>query len=165
MTKDLCFCDEIGFADDHRSEPERDKEEFLDSLSQTETPLQVIHEKPKDTLHERFLIEEEIKRKYKELDELLEQINDAKRLRRRRRKYQLRKYDKNGDGSDDWGPSYVNIQPIKRRKRSAQPIRNAVLMRSAMKNACKGILGSCCGKGCWAKWQWVNLGHVISDYE
>ena len=124
------------------------------------------HAVPFDINAERLTIEEEIRQKYAEIDNLLQQINEAKQTRRRRRKYQLRKYDaqKYTDG-DEWTPSYVNINPIKRQKRPAQPIIKALLTRTAMKAAWNGVLGSCCGRGCWATWKWINLRNVMADYE
>ena len=58
----------------------------------------------------------------------------------------------------------LQIQPIKRSKRLAEPIRCAILKRRALRNAWQGCRGSCCGKGCWAKWGWVNIKRVLSDY-
>ena len=58
----------------------------------------------------------------------------------------------------------MKIHPIKRTKRLAQPIRCAVLKRHTLKNALRGWKGSCCGKGCWSRWAWVNMKRVLSDY-
>ena len=112
--------------------------------------------------NDRTLIEAEIRRKCNEIIKLKDQIR-AGRLQRKN--YQLRKYDidlKGGSACDN--PYYINVYPIKRKKRSAQPIRNALLIRLAMLKMCKGMLGSCCGRGCWASWDWVDLKKVMSDY-
>ncbi|KAL4240833.1 hypothetical protein ACF0H5_001621 [Mactra antiquata] len=113
---------------------------------------------------ERRCIEEEIRQKYAEINVMLKQMHSKRR--KRRKKMQL----KNNDVAEEiqinqWDHPKSNICPIKRQKRSAQPIRNALLVRTAMRKAWKGILGSCCGKGCWATWKWVNLRGVMSDYE
>ena len=58
----------------------------------------------------------------------------------------------------------LNIEPIQRSKRLAEPIRHAILKRHALRSAWAGFNGSCCGKGCWSKWKWVNIKRVLSDY-
>lgn len=121
---------------------------------------------PTDRKDERALIEQEIQEKYAEMDALFEKINSKRHRSKRKRKYHLRKYDSKDSGEDNaWISTSVNIYPIKREKRCAQSIREALLVRTAMKKAWKGVLGSCCGKGCWATWKWISLRGVISDYE
>lgn len=138
-------------------------------LSQRKAPsssFQKVQINSESTLDERALIEQSIQEKYAEMDVLLKKIHSKRHRSRRRRKYCLRKYD--SAGSDECGPwisGSVNIYPIKREKRCAKPIREALLVRTAMRKAWKGLLGSCCGKGCWATWRWISLRGVISDYE
>ncbi|KAH3871261.1 uncharacterized protein LOC127868450 [Dreissena polymorpha] len=182
MTKEFSFTDVIAPLDPIPPSP-RDEIIYDESLSQQPEPVLEIHdigemsnscdhelsaEGCKSALrNERKSIEEEIHRKCVELDALMGQIQAVKRQRRRRnRKYELRKNDGRtyADG-DPFVPSFVNIYPIERRKRPAKPIRNALLIRAAMKAAWSGVLSSCCGRGCWATWSWVNIHNVLSDYE
>lgn len=143
-----------------------DKEPGLSQRKELSKHSLALYDTEKCIQDDRLAIEQEIQDKYAEIDVLICKIKAKRQRSRRRRKYQLRKYDNiNMDDSEEWLSPYVNICPIKRSKRCAQPIRNAVLVRSAMRKACKGLLGSCCGKGCWASWKWVNLRGVISDYE
>lgn len=153
-------------ADHHDAESDSKTEPFPEySLSQ-KTPNYGTINIEQESTNEREIIEEKIKSKYQEIKELTSQLRTAKRSRRLHRKYSLRKHDKDLICDDDCDTQhYVNICPIKRRRRSAQPIRNAVLIRSTIKKTWKGVLGSCCGQGCWAKWQWVDLNIVMSDYE
>ena len=116
-------------------------------------------DRDEDYESERSAIEAQIKDKCRELFKIMDKIN-SKRLRRSRRLQRLQ-----DEECDDVIPMYVNIHPIRRRRRTAQPIRNALLVRSSMKKAWKGALGSCCGKGCWATWQWMNMKRVMNDYE
>ena len=143
-----------------------EKEPGLSQRPDTSSQSVGVYDPVKYIQDDRATIEQEIQDKYAEIDVLISKINAKQQRLRRRRKYQLRKYDNaNMDDHDQWLPPYVNICPIRRSKRCAQPIRNALLVRTAMRKACKGVLGSCCGKGCWATWKWVNLKRVISDYE
>ena len=111
---------------------------------------------------ERKEIEEEIKRKFAELEELMDKIQNVQ-YHKRRRRHSKRRHNSGYDVNSV--SSFVNIIPTERERRLAKPIRNALLIRSAMKKAWKGSLASCCGMGCWAHWKWVNLRHVMSDYE
>lgn len=160
---DECFTCDVS-KDSCQNEPEQGLSQYTVTLSSgSETDVMKLDS---DLQYERSCIEEEIRQKYAELNAILKQIHSRRTDQKRRRKAKAKKNEVNGElGSDQLVPSYVNICPIRRRKRSAQPIRNALLVRTAMCKAWKGMLGSCCGKGCWATWKWVNLRRVISDYE
>lgn len=126
----------------------------------------VVIENATNDQDERAILQEKIRKKCIELEAMIGTTNAKKHRNKRRRNYQLRKYDNTEMcGSDELMPRYVNVRSIIRTRRSAQPIREALLVRTAMNKAWKGLLGSCCGKGCWATWKWINLRRVISDYE
>ncbi|XP_045214097.2 uncharacterized protein LOC123564516 [Mercenaria mercenaria] len=167
LTKEFKFSDITNTFDSESAVTEISAPEpGLSQRELTSANLPGVYDPAKYKQDERSTIEQEIQEKYAEIDVLLGKLNAKRQRSKRRRKYHLRKYDSLCSGeSGQWTSSYVNICPIKRNKRCAQPIRDALLVRSAMRKTWKGLLGSCCGKGCWASWKWVSLRCVISDYE
>ena len=119
----------------------------------------------KSNKHYRKRQRKDIERKIKRHIEEIERKMAILKYKEQRKRKRLTKCKKAGTVSTVDEPlPRINIHPIKRSKRLAQPLRCAVLKRHTLKNAWRGCRGSCCGKGCWSRWAWVNLKRVISEY-
>lgn len=103
-------------------------------------------------------IEERIRREIEEIERKMTLLKQKKH--RKRKRYTKCKHSGNLPESHP----KINIKPIKRSKRLAEPIRLAVLKRHTLRNAWAGCRWSCCGKDCWSRWKWVNMKRVLSDY-
>ena len=101
------------------------------------------------------------KRIRRHIEEIEHKMKVLKRKERRKRKRCT--YCRHSGDIADFQPQ-LNIKPIQRSKRLAEPIRHAILKRHALRSAWAGFKGSCCGKGCWSRWKWVNIKRVLSDY-
>ena len=129
--------------------------EGLDEEQNSQTDAECIKERSKRRHKD---VEERIK---KHIEEIERQMKVLKRKGQRKRKRCT--YCKHSRDDLDFQPQ-LSIKPIERSKRLAEPIRHAILKRHALRSAWAGFKGSCCGKGCWSRWKWVNIKRVLSDY-
>ena len=129
--------------------------EGLDEEQNSQTDAECIKERSKRRHKD---VEDRIK---KHIEEIERQMKVLKRKGQRKRKRCT--YCKHSKDDLDFQPQ-LSIKPIERSKRLAEPIRHAILKRHALRSAWAGFKGSCCGKGCWSRWKWVNIKRVLSDY-